>query len=140
MCNLAELDRRERKFGEAEARFNKVLEARRRVLGPDNPYTAQVLESLGQLKLEQRVYGDAEKLLREAVQAREKKSPNAWARYWAQSMLGASLAGLGRYDEAKPLLTSGYQGMLERQSSIPAENRPALEQARESLLLTRAVQ
>ena len=140
MYHLAELDRRERRLTEAEARFNNVLEVRRRVLGPDNPYTAQVLESLGQLKLEQRAYAEAEKLLREAVQAREKKSPNTWEHYWSQSMLGASLAGLGRSAEAKPLLTSGYQGMLERQSSIPAENRPALEGARESLLLTRAIQ
>jgi tetratricopeptide (TPR) repeat protein/predicted Ser/Thr protein kinase len=130
MWHLGELDRRERRFVEAETLFNKVLEARRRVLGPYNPYTAQVLTSLGQLKLEQRAYANAEKLLREAVQAREKESPDTWERYWAQSMLGASLAGLGTYDEAKPLMTSGYQGMLERQSSIPAEYRPALEEAR----------
>lgn len=141
MYHLAELDRQERRFVEAETLFSKVLEARRRVLGPDNPYTAQVLESLGQLKLEQHDYADAEKLLREAVKAREKKSPNSWERCWAQSMLGTSLAGLGKYAEAKPLLTSRYEGMLERQSSIPAEDRPALEHARESLLLlTRAVQ
>jgi hypothetical protein len=50
-------------------------------------------------------------------------------------MLGASLVGLGRHDEAKPLLTSGYQGMLERQNTIPAENRRALERGRDSLRL-----
>ncbi|HEY1341859.1 MAG TPA: hypothetical protein VGF59_30310, partial [Bryobacteraceae bacterium] len=59
----------------------------------------------------------------------------------AQSMLGASLAGLGRYIEAEPLLTAGYQGMLDRQSSIPAEYRPDLEQARGWVRsLTRAAQ
>jgi tetratricopeptide (TPR) repeat protein len=135
MWHLAELDRQQGRLAGAESIFSKVLEARRRVLGPDNPYTAQVLESLGQLKLEQHAYADAEKLLREAVRAREKRSPNTWERYWGQSMLGASLVGLGRHDEAKPLLTSGYQGMLERQNTIPAENRRALERGRDSLRL-----
>jgi hypothetical protein len=99
------------------------------------------LASLGHLKLEQHAYADAEKLLREAVQAREKKSPDTWRRYYGQSMLGASLAGLGRSAEAERLLISGYRGMLERQNSIPAEYRPDLEQAREWVrLLTHAAQ
>jgi predicted Ser/Thr protein kinase len=141
LYHLAELDRREGRLAEAESLFYKVLEARRRLLGPDNPYTAEVLASLGELKLEQHAYAGAEKLLREAVQAREKRSPDTWERYFAQSMLGASLAGLGRSAEAEPLLKAGYRGMLERQNSIPAEYRPDLEQAREWVrLLTRAAQ
>jgi hypothetical protein len=46
-------------------------------------------------------------------------------------MLGAALAGLGKSSEAEPLLISGYQGMLERQNSIPAGNRGDLERARQ---------
>ena len=128
--HLGELYRRQRRFAEAKAVFEKVLEARRRVLGPDNPYTAQVLASLGEMRLDQHSYADAEKLLRDGLQIRQQKSPDAWERYYAESLLGASLWGLGKYAEARPLLTSGYQGMLEHQSSIPAEYRPALQQAR----------
>jgi tetratricopeptide (TPR) repeat protein len=127
---LAESYREQNRLEEAEALFGKVLEARKRVLGNNNSYTAQALAAVGEVKLEQHAYAQAEMLLREAVQIREQKSPEAWERYHAESMLGASLRGLGKNSEAKPLLTSGYQGMLERQSSIPAEYLPVLNDAR----------
>jgi len=106
------------------------LEARRRLLGDNNLYTAQALGALGEIKLQQGNYSEAEKLLREALQTRQQKSPDAWERYYTESMLGASLSGLGQYSEARPLLTSGYEGMLRHQSSIPVEDLPALKQAR----------
>ena len=103
------------------------------MLGSNTTYTAQVLAALGEVKLEQHAYADAEKRLREAVQIRQQKSPDAWERYYAESLLGASLWSSGKYSEARPLLTAGYQGMLRQQSSIPAEYRPALERARTRL-------
>jgi tetratricopeptide (TPR) repeat protein/predicted Ser/Thr protein kinase len=127
--SLGESYREQGKFKEAESIFDKVVEARTRVLGRNNPYTAQVLAALGEVKLEQHAYADAEKLLREAVQIRQQKSPDAWERYYAESLLGATLRGLEKYSDARPLLTSGYQGMLERQGSIPAEYRQVLKQA-----------
>ena len=54
-------------------------------------------------------------------------SADTWRRYYTQSMLGADLAGLEKYAEAEPLLISGYEGLMQRQNSIPAENRPVLE-------------
>jgi eukaryotic-like serine/threonine-protein kinase len=128
--SLGESYRKQKRFREAESIFGGVLEARRRVLGSKNPYTAQVLASLGEVKLEQNAYADAENLLREALQIRRQKSPDTWERYYTESMLGASLRGLRKYSEARSLLTSGYQGMLEHQSSIPAEYRLALSEAR----------
>ena len=95
-----------------------------------NPYTAQALASLGELKLEQRAYADAEKFLREAVQAREKQSPDTWERWHAQAMLGAALAGLGRRSEAAPLLASAHDALLQKKDSIPAERLPILEEVR----------
>jgi eukaryotic-like serine/threonine-protein kinase len=127
--NLGESYRQQRRFTEAESILGEVLEARRRVLGRNNPYTAQALGALGEIKLEQRDYSEAERLVREALEIREQKTPDAWERYYSQSMLGASLWALGKYSEARPLLTSGYEGMLQRQSSIPAEYQPALKQA-----------
>jgi tetratricopeptide (TPR) repeat protein len=127
--SLGESYREQGKFKEAESIFDKVVEARTRVLGRNNPYTAQVLTALGEVKLEQHAYAEAEKPLREALQIRQQKSPDAWERYYAESMLGASLWGLGKYSEARALLTSGYQGMLERKTSIPAEYLPVLKQA-----------
>jgi len=39
------------------------------------------------------------------------------------------LAGQRRYAEAEPLLLSGYQGMIERQATIPTDSAPEVEQA-----------
>jgi hypothetical protein len=43
--------------------------------------------------------------------------------------VGASLAGQKKYSDAEPLLVSGYEGLVQRQSTIPADKRSALEQA-----------
>ena len=117
---LGESYARQQRYREAESLLGKVLEARRRLLGDNNLYTAQALGALGEI----------EKLLREALQTRQQKGPDAWERYYTESMLGASLWGMGQYTEARPLLTSGYDGMLRHQSSIPVEDLPALKQAR----------
>jgi tetratricopeptide (TPR) repeat protein len=130
MNNVAELYRREGKQQEAENLFTQVLELRRRVLGPDHPNTANVLTSLAGIKLDQHQYAEAEVLLRQALNGYEKASADTWLRYYAQSMLGASLAGRGNHAEAEPLLRSGYQGLFQRQSSIPVENRSILEEVK----------
>jgi serine/threonine protein kinase len=131
--NLAELYRREGKRQQAESLFIQLLDARRRVLGPDHPNTIGALASLGAIKLEEHRYGEAEPLLRKALVGYAKTSPETWQRYYTQSMLGASLTGLGRYADAKPLLISGYDGLLQRQNSIPSETRLILAQVQERI-------
>jgi tetratricopeptide (TPR) repeat protein len=130
MKNLAELYQRQERMTEAEALFTKILEARRRVLGPNHPNTYRVLASLGVLKLQERHYSEAEPLLRQAVQGYRKINTETWRRYYTESMLGGALAGSGKNSDAEPLLVSGYRGMIQRQSSIPFENRPELDEAR----------
>jgi len=49
-------------------------------------------------------------------------------------MLGASLAGQREYDQAEPLLLSGYQGLKQRELAIPWANRSALKQAGERIV------
>ena len=90
----------------------------------------QESQALGHLKLDQRKFADVESLLRQAVSAYQKSSADTWRLYYTESMLGESLSGLGKYAEAEPLLVSGYQGMIQRQNSIPFENRPELDEAR----------
>lgn len=128
--NLADLYRKEGKTAQAEAAFTELVDERRRLLGSDHPNTSKALTSLGEMKLEQHDYAQAERLLREALQGREKKNPNSWERYYAEALLGESLAGEGRTAEATARIESGYKGLLARQSAIPAENRAAIEQIR----------
>jgi hypothetical protein len=49
-------------------------------------------------------------------------------------MLGGTLMGQRKYGEAEPLLLSGYNGLIERESRIPFSLKPALEQAGERVV------
>jgi predicted Zn-dependent protease len=132
MTNLADLNRRQGKLKDAETRFAEVLELRRRVLGPDHPNTLSVVTSLAAVKFDQRDYATAEGFLRAAVAGYERRNADSWQRYYAQSLL-ATLARRDRLVEAEPLLTSGYQGLMARQSAIPVEQHGVLNDARQWL-------
>jgi len=101
----------------------------RRIRGPEHRDTTNVLSSLGQVRLQQQKYAEAESLLRDALTAYEKTVPDDWGRYSIQSLLGASLAGQEKYAEAERLLISGYEGMIQREAMISAPDRTNLRDA-----------
>ena len=119
MANLARTYVLQAKYSEAEPLYAKVLEVRRRLLGPLHPETTDLLTSFGGLLLREHRYVDAERLLREALNTLEKTHPGDWQRYNVESLLGAALSGEQRYDEAEPLLLSGYAGLSQRKETIP---------------------
>ena len=129
LSDLAMLYRREGKYEEAGALFASVLEARRRVLGAAHPDATDAMASLAEVRIEQKQYRAAETLLREALDIDGKTAPGSWRLYRSQSLLGASLAGQEKFADAEPLSVSGYQGMIQREGTIPFEDRPALAQA-----------
>jgi len=133
MNNVAELYRRQKEYAEAESIFVRLLAVRRRLLPADHPNITNVLASLGGMKLEQRNYAEAEPLLREALDVQRKTVPDTWRRYYTESLLGACLAGLGKYADATQLLIPGYEGMLARKDSMPFENREIVSEARDSI-------
>jgi hypothetical protein len=49
-------------------------------------------------------------------------------------MLAASLAAQSKFAEAEPLLKSAYRGLVERETTIPWENRSAVEQANQRIV------
>jgi tetratricopeptide (TPR) repeat protein/predicted Ser/Thr protein kinase len=119
------------KYEQAEAAFGQALAGRRRVLGDDHPDTLASMIGLVESELRQGKYAEAEPLSLEAMQRYEKTRPENWRRHKAQSLRGGILAGQKRYAEAEPLLLAGYQGLIERETTIPAADRPAIEQAAE---------
>jgi hypothetical protein len=119
----------EGKFREAEQLYSNLAPVRSRVMGSKHPVTAADLLALGRTRITLRKFLEAEVALRQALQAME-GTPVGWQRFEAQSALGASLAGQHHYDEAEPLLLEGYQGMLQRQSTMPLEDRAALLRSR----------
>jgi len=127
--NLAGVYLDQGKYAQAEPLFAKVVEVGRRVLGEEHPTTLFGMNGLALLYLDQREYAEAEPLLREALNRFEKTAPNTWGRYNCESMLGASLAGQKNYSQAEPLLLSGYEGMLQREDTIPADSQFRLAQA-----------
>jgi len=128
MNNLATLYLNRGDYTQAEPLYRKVVEAQRRVLSPQHPKSVASVNSLAFLYLRQERYAEAESLLRNIATLSEKE-PATWGRYRSQSMLGASLAGQKKYSDGEPLLVSGYQGMLEHRSAIPAADQIDLEQA-----------
>lgn len=61
--------------------------------------------------------------MREAFEIRSKGyEPGFWGTAQAQGILGACLRGLGRYDEAEPLLVESYRTLLEE---VPPSQTPA---------------
>jgi tetratricopeptide (TPR) repeat protein len=128
MSRLAMLYQAQKRYAEAEDVWTRVLEVQRRILGAKHPNTLEVVASLGEVDIQQEKYALAEPLVREALAAWE-AAPNNWRRYYGQALVGASLSGQKRYAEAEPLLLSGYQGLLERQSTIPGPTRPVVSEA-----------
>ena len=116
-------------FAEAEQLLARALEALRRILGNDHPRTQSSLVWLGRARLAQRKFAQAEANFREAVTTYAKTSPAGWERYNSQSLLGESIAAGRRYEEAEPLLLSGYEGMVQRRDKTPASSRPDLDLA-----------
>ncbi len=131
MSNLATTYFRQGRYSQAEPIAEKVLETRRRVLGTLHPTTTESLVLLGMIQLKQGKYANAERIGREALSNYEKNNSDEWRRYNSSSILGAALAGQGKYPEAEPFLLSGYEGMSQRASTIPFENRSALNECGE---------
>jgi tetratricopeptide (TPR) repeat protein len=130
MATLALLYFRQRKHGQAEPLFTKALEAQRRVLGEEHPATLRTMNNLAGIYLFEGQYKKSEVLAREALKAFDRStSLDSWLRFNCQSLLGADLMAQKKYEEAEPLLLSAYEGMLQREASIPAGDRFLLERA-----------
>ncbi len=119
----------EGKNAQAELLYTRVLETQRRVLGEQHPDTVRSITSLGLLYLNMGKNGQAETTLRTALNAYEKVSPDSWERFNCASILGASLTGQKKYQEAEPLVIGGYEAMSRRKATIPAGSSSALDQA-----------
>ena len=119
MNNLASAYQAAGKLDLALPLFEETLKLRKAKLGPDHPDTAGTMASLGSLLIEKRLFTEAEPLLRECLAIREKTKPDAWTTFNTRRMLGSALLGQKKYADAEPLLLKGYEGMKEREKSIP---------------------
>jgi serine/threonine protein kinase/tetratricopeptide (TPR) repeat protein len=101
----------------------------------DEAMHAGILAGLGQElnRLEQ--FEEAERVLRLGLEIRENLIPDSWLTPNARSMLGEALVGLGRFQEAEPLLILGRRGLVGRRGTIlPARRAEVLRDAVDRLV------
>ena len=106
----------------------------RKALPKDSPQLAGLLAQIGLGLLEQKKWTEAEPLLRECLAIREKTQPDVWSTFNTKSLLGGALLGQKKYAEAEPLLLAGYEGMKQREKTIPEQGKIRLPEAVERLV------
>ena len=84
--------------------------------------------------LQAKAFTEAEPLLRECLAIREKTQPDLWTTFNTQSLLGGALLGQKKYAEAEALLLAGYEGMKQREKSIPPQGATRIPEALDRLL------
>ena len=109
----------EGKYGLAETDAAQALAGLRHARGPDHPDTMASAADLALAYLSQGKFEQSESVVREVEATEKTKQPDNRLRFWAESLLGASLAGETHYAEAEPLLLEGYRGMLARKDRTP---------------------
>ena len=60
--------------------------------------------------------------------------PDAWSTFNTQSQLGGALLGQKKYADAEPLLRKGYEGMKQREKTIPPGASTRLPEALDRLI------
>jgi serine/threonine protein kinase/Tfp pilus assembly protein PilF len=129
MNNLAEAYRKAGQLDQALPLFEDTLKLRRTKLGREHPDTVGTLAAFGLALLSATNYVKAETLLRECLEMRQKIRPDDWTTFNVQSRLGLALLEQQRFAEAEPLLVQGYNGLKQRESSIPFPSRNSLLEA-----------
>jgi hypothetical protein len=117
----------------ADLLLEQLPEARK-TLPSDSPELARVLANIGWGLLEQKKWDEAEPLLRECWTIRAKTQPEAWNTFYTQSLLGGALSGQKKYQDAEPLLLKGYEGMNQREKTIPPFSKKILPETIDRLI------
>jgi tetratricopeptide (TPR) repeat protein len=120
MASLSLCYLRQHQFQEAEPWAARVAELRRRQLGVSHPLTRDVLMVLADIQLRRGRIEEADSLLQEACPLSTAASPTDWREFYCRSLRGASLVAARSFERAEPLLVSGYQGLSDNRSRMPA--------------------
>lgn len=125
MRNLGIAYCRTEQGAKAASVLKEYVDLQRTMLPENDAKFAIVLAQNGTDLLNCKQFEFAEPMLRECLKLRQATTPDQWNTFNSSSLLGASLLGQAKYDEAEPLLIQGYEGMVARRETIPqiASNR-----------------
>lgn len=115
------------------ALWDEVLVGYRTLHGRDDPKTLTALAQYATSLLDLDRNSDAEPVLRNLLEARERVQPDKWSTFNTRSGLGGVLVTQGRFADAEPLLVSGYEGMVARREQHMAATRIRIGEALERL-------
>jgi hypothetical protein len=113
----------------AEALLRELIDAAEQQGGKDSAQYAGQLAALGSNLLLQKRADDAEAVLRTSLTIRRQKEADAWTTFESQSLLGGALLQRQKYADAEPLLQQGYEGMKQREATIPHQSKDRLGEA-----------
>lgn len=88
--------------------------------------SAELASALSTLALDYLKVGGpqhAETIMQESLKIRRQLNPEAWNTAFAELMLGKALMDQGEFEKAEPLLTSGYETLVEKAEEIPVVAR-----------------
>jgi tetratricopeptide (TPR) repeat protein len=122
------------KTAEAARLVPEMLADARKQLPKDNPQLPKMLAQFGLSLLQANAFTDAEALLRECLAICEKTQPDAWTTFNTMSTLGGALLGQKKYAAAEPLLLKGYEGMKQREKTIPSPGIIRISEALDRLI------
>jgi hypothetical protein len=114
--------------------LDQLLADARQQLPKDSPQLAGLLAQLGLALLKQEKWAEAEPFLRECLALRAKTQPDDWTTFHTQSLLGGALLGQQKYADAEPLLLQGYEGMKQREKTIPPQGGTRIPEALDRLI------
>jgi len=121
--------------GEKEKnKADALLAEARKHLPKDSSQLARSLALVGLSLLKGKAFSESKSLLRECLTIREKTQPDVWTTFNTQSMLGGALLGQKKYADAKPLLLKGYDGMKQREKTIPLVGATRIPEALDRLI------
>jgi tetratricopeptide (TPR) repeat protein len=122
------------KSAEAAKLVTELLADARKQLPKDSPQLAGMLAQFGMSLLQAHASADAETLLRECLAIREKTQPDAWSTFNTMSTLGGALLVQKKYTDAEPLLLKGYEGVKQREKTIPKGGEARIPEALDRLI------
>jgi tetratricopeptide (TPR) repeat protein len=132
--NLAHAYEAVGRYEAAEPLWRDIVNGFRRVEDPKSSEFALNLATYATNLLKQKKFAEVEPILRECLQIREEKIPNDWPRFNTMNQLGGALLGQRKYAEAEPLLIQGYEGMKQREDTIPSNGKIRLQEAIERIV------
>ena len=117
-----------------EAYWVQLLDTRTRKDGPESIAASGAMLALGVNLFRQKRFAEAEARMRACLRIRDNLAPVAWTTFNAKSLLGDALLAQQKYDDAEPLLLSGYEGIKKRQAELPKTEKIRLTEAAERLV------